>query len=111
MHPWPKMAKMQPAEALVEKIMLNELLQITIEIENTLAEEATEKLSPLLARRREIFAGLDLQALSAADVTLLRSVRASEERCQVLAGIQAGQVQAGLTAVRGQRRLEKAYGG
>jgi hypothetical protein len=93
------------------KIMLNDLLVITRDIEKTLAGQDIERLSMLLARRREIFAGIDPGGFSPEDETLLLEIRESEERCLGLAGVQVKQVQADLLAARRQRRLESAYSG
>jgi predicted DNA-binding transcriptional regulator YafY len=92
--------------------MLDELLSITREIEKSLGVEDTEKLVDLLARRREIAGRLDSQACTPEEAwALLHGIRECEERCTAVARVQAEQVQAELLAVRGQRKLERAYGG
>jgi hypothetical protein len=92
--------------------MLSELLSITQEIEKKLGFEDGEKLVDLLTRRREIFGRIDPQACRPEEaLALLHGIRKCEERCMAMVRLQAEQVQAGLLAVRGQRKLERAYGG
>jgi hypothetical protein len=90
--------------------VLQDLLQMTREIEQALGASDPERLPSLLARRGAIFARLNVEVIPPEAEALLREIRASEERCLAMAAKQKKELQVELLAVRGQCKLEKAYG-
>ena len=83
-------------------------LSLTEEIEGVVAAEDYDKLTVLLEKRSEIFDNF-LQPLQATE-QFLRRILVCEERCSKLAAEKKDALQKELGGVRGQQRLERAYG-
>ena len=84
-------------------------LSLTEEIEQVVAAEEYDKLAELLEKRSDIFDNFLQQPLQETE-QFLRRIIASEERCLKLASEKKDVLQKELGGVRGQRKLERAYG-
>ena len=87
----------------------DDFLSLTEEIEQVVVAEEYDKLAELLEKRSEIFDNFLQQPMQATE-KFLQQILASEERCLALASQKKDALQKELQGVRGQRKLEKAYG-
>lgn len=88
-----------------------DLLGVTEEIEELLAQEDyDERLTPLLAKRQEIFGRLEDVPLEKEYAVLLRRIRVSEDKCMALAQEKLNKVQGELLAMNKGKKAMAAYG-
>lgn len=87
----------------------DDFLALTEEIERAVIAEEYDKLAGLLEKRGDLFDNFLQQPLRATEQFLQRII-ACEERCLVLATEKKAALQNELNGVRGQRKLERAYG-
>ncbi|MDR9500713.1 MAG: flagellar protein FliT [Desulfurivibrionaceae bacterium] len=88
-----------------------DLLGITEEIEGLLALDGyDDRLTPLVARRQEIFRSLVDVPLAKEYVLLIKRIRATEDKCMALTREKMAAIQGDLLAMTKSKRAVAAYG-
>ena len=96
---------------LMDESCYRDLLGVTEEIEELLGQEDyDERLTPLLAKRQEIFGRLEDVPLEKEYAVLLRRIRVSEDKCMALAQDKLNKVQGELLAMSKGKKAMAAYG-
>ncbi len=95
----------------MDESLYRELLNITEEIEELLALDGyDERLTPLLAKRQEIFSRLADVPLEKEYAILIKRIRVTEDKCMALTRDKMASIQGDLLAMSKGKRAIAAYG-
>lgn len=88
-----------------------DLLKITEQVEELLALEGyDERLTPLLAKRQQLFSRLADAPLEKEYAILIKRIRVTEDKCMALARDKMATIQGDLLAMSKGKRAIAAYG-